>query len=226
MDKEDNYLYGEDRKREERDPRKRKRQSSEMGYDGDTFEERKERGRSRSREKTGSRRGKSRSESPEEGYRMRGGSREDDWKKKSEAFLQKLNVAPPTDPRLAATGQGYPGSGGGQDRRQQQNYQAYPTGYPSGGGGGGYTYPPPSGAGSGTFQAGYQQQGQPGDSVDRRDERRSEWERDKGREEQDKRGGKERQRDYSGSSEEGGKKSKQGRLQSTHIFHIEGVRGS
>lgn len=123
MDKEDNFIYGEDRRREERDPRKRKRQSSEMGYD-DSFEERKERGRSRSREKTGgSRRGKSRSESPEDGYRKGGGSREDDWKKKSEAFLQKLNVAPPTDPRLAAGGQGYPGAGGGQDRRQQQNYQ-------------------------------------------------------------------------------------------------------
>ena len=54
-------------------------------------------------------------------------------------------------------------------------------------------------------------------NPDRRDERKGEWEdrpgRDKGREEQDKRGGKERQRDFSGSSEEGGKKSKQGRLQ-------------
>ena len=125
MDKDENYLYGEDKRggREERDPRKRKRQSSEMGYEGgDGFDERKERGRSRSRDKTGSRRGKSRSESPEENYRKGGTTREDDWKKKSEAFLQKLNIAPPSDPRLAAGGQGYPGAGGGQDRRQQ-NYQ-------------------------------------------------------------------------------------------------------
>ena len=129
MDKDENYLYGEDKRggREERDPRKRKRQSSEMGYEGgDGFEERKERGRSRSRERGGSRRGKSRSESPEDSYRKSGGgaAREDDWKKKSEAFLQKLNIAPPSDPRLAAGGQGYPVAGGGQDRRQQQqNYQ-------------------------------------------------------------------------------------------------------
>ena len=128
MDKDENYLYGEEKRgsREERDPRKRKRQSSEMGYEGgDMFEDRKERGRSRSRDR-GGRRGKSRSESPEEGYRKGGGAaREDDWKKKSEAFLQKLNIAPPSDPRLAA-GQGYPGAvsgGGGQDRRQPQGYQ-------------------------------------------------------------------------------------------------------
>eukprot|EP00092_Neocalanus_flemingeri_P030390 GFUD01032988.1.p1 GENE.GFUD01032988.1~~GFUD01032988.1.p1 ORF type:complete len:130 (+),score=53.87 GFUD01032988.1:96-485(+) len=128
MDKDENYMYGEDKRgsREERDPRKRKRQSSEIGFEGgDGFEERKERGRSRSRDR-GNRRGKSRSASPEDSYRKGGGAaREDEWKKKSEAFLQKLNIAPPSDPRLAG-GQGYPvaggggGGGGAQDRRQQQ----------------------------------------------------------------------------------------------------------
>ena len=124
MDKEDNYSYGEDKRgsREERDPRKRKRQSSEMGYEGggDGYDDhRKGKGRSRSRERGSSRRGRSRSESPEDNYRR---GRDDDWKKKSEAFIQKMNVAPPTDPRLAASAQHYISS---DERNQAANFQVY-----------------------------------------------------------------------------------------------------
>ena len=59
-------------------------------------------------------------------------------------------------------------------------------------------------------------------NLDRRDERRSEWEerqgRERGREEQEKRVGKEKQREDSVSSDEGGKKVKQGRLSGSIIF--------
>jgi len=200
MDKDDNYMYGDDKRssREERDPRKRKRQSSEMVYDvGDSYEDSKGRGRSRSRDRGGFRRGKSRSGSPDNSYRKGGsGAREDEWKKKSEAFLQKLNVAPPSDPRLGAQSQGYPG--------QQQNYQGYPGGYPSGAG---YNYPP-QGSYQGYAQPGENHQDQRQDS-DRRDDRRGEWD-DKHKDE--KRSAKDRRRDDSVSSDEGGRRSKQGRV--------------
>jgi hypothetical protein len=114
MDKDERYYGEEERQRkgsEERDSRKRKSQSSELAYKGGAgYDEWQKRGRSRSRG-NGGMRGKSRIESPESSYRKGG------------AFHQELNIAPPSDPRLAAGGQGYPGVGGGQDRHRQQSYQ-------------------------------------------------------------------------------------------------------
>ena len=129
MDMDENYLYGEKRGgREERDPRKRKRQINEMGYEGGTgCEERKDRVRSSSRDRSGSMGRNSSSESPEDSYRKgEAATREgdDSRKKKCEDFLQNPNIAPSSNPCLAAGRQGCPGvGGGGQVKRQQQNYQ-------------------------------------------------------------------------------------------------------
>ena len=137
MDTEE-YLRG---KAEERDPRKRKRLSSEMGYDGDRVEERSRwvvrvvwwftvvvsvsgdmiNCSIRSRERS-NRRGRSRSRSGSKedsrySRRERGGGQaqgqEDDWRKRSDAFLQKLSGLP-TDPRLAV------------QAARQQSYQVRP----------------------------------------------------------------------------------------------------
>jgi len=121
------------RGREERDPRKRKRVSSDI-YDEDKAGDKP---RSRSRER-GSRAARSRSPDSEEreysGGRGGGrGGREDEWKKKSEAFLQKLNL-PPSDPRQPTTGKvdagpvGYPVQGAYQGGGYQGSggYNNYP----------------------------------------------------------------------------------------------------
>ena len=63
-------------------------------------------------------------------------------------------------------------------------------------------------------------------NSDRREERRSDWEerqgggRERGKEGEEKRGVKERPREDSVSSEEGGKKSKQGRFRLCTIFTL------
>lgn len=103
MKEEEDYLYG----REERDPRKRKRLGDEGGQE--------EARRSRSRERR--RRSRSR-ESEDRDYRR--GGREDEWKKKNDAFQQKQNnggPGVPQDPRLQQqvkleTGHHSNGSGG------------------------------------------------------------------------------------------------------------------
>ena len=92
----------------------------------------------RSKERSSRRRSRSRSGSGERDRYRRG--HEDDWRKKSDAFLQKLSHGPPTDPRLARHhGAGYPPPGPG--------YGGPPPGYPPvpppGAGYPGH-YPPPA----------------------------------------------------------------------------------
>lgn len=233
---EDAFLYGDEKPREMRegrDPRKRKRQSSEAGNFDNAMEkeekgketwykeeyadrrkkdyekENREEKRSRSRE----RRRRSRSNSPE--YReddRRGRRREDpdDWKRKSDAFLQSLNV-----PQQQEARSGSERPRPSLDRNKIQTMmgntgtsQTQPTqmGLSGGGGYANYAYPPPQ---MNQYGGGYtapapvpqyvtpaSAMGQPGyaashsQSADRRRpeqerdrEERRDWSEDKGREE-------------------------------------------
>jgi len=175
--------------REERDPRRRKRPGDEMpAYD--------ERPRSRSKERS-SRRDRSRSRSRSgDRYHRRG--HEDEWTKKSEAFIQKLSHGPPTDPRLArhqaqqqpGLGAGYPPPPGGPGT----GYGGPPPGYPP--------VPPPGAGYPGHYPpaaAGYHQGYPPPDTRD--SDRKKDWSTE--RKDEKKR------RDDEEDSDDGEKKRKQ-----------------
>jgi len=231
---EDAFLYGDEKPREireGRDPRKRKRQSSEAGnFDSalekeekgketwykeefadrrkkDYEKENREEKRSRSRE----RRRRSRSDSPD--YRedeRRGRRREDpdDWKRKSDAFLQSLNVAHPGQQPETRVGERSRTSNSSLDRNKIQTMmgntgtsQTQPTQMGMSGGYASYTYPPPQmnqyAGGGGGYTApasqyiappsamGQQGSGYPTSQSQSQERRRPEQERDRGGERRD-----------------------------------------